>query len=243
MLLAELEIWHSRPIAPTRRVALGHCFLPVDPAPGVGSLLLGAVFASHIPDLDPEMMIELVQLLDEVERGKRIPQPRLRHRFQVDRVGLARSRHRLYERDGNFEANFDDHAGASSQVLGAVYATAQMPTETRRVVVSVLRRSMSWKGSIDASLFAYLSDTATSRSQLSLALSDPRAWALTMLNFGEEAGLKDWDTQSPSRKDIQRRFRKLLREAHPDHGGVVEDASQRIIDLSDARSILLDETT
>ena len=31
MLLAELEVWHSRPIAPTRRVSLGHLILPVDP--------------------------------------------------------------------------------------------------------------------------------------------------------------------------------------------------------------------
>jgi hypothetical protein len=43
MLLAELEVWHSRPITPTRRVALGHLVLPTDPAPGFGGLLLGAV--------------------------------------------------------------------------------------------------------------------------------------------------------------------------------------------------------
>ena len=43
MLLAELEVWHSRPTTPTRRVALGHLVLPTDPAPGFGGLLLGAV--------------------------------------------------------------------------------------------------------------------------------------------------------------------------------------------------------
>ena len=31
MLLAELEIYHSRPVQPTRRVALGSLVLPVDP--------------------------------------------------------------------------------------------------------------------------------------------------------------------------------------------------------------------
>ena len=41
MLLAELEVWHSRPVTPTRRVALGHLVLPVDPTPGFGGLLLG----------------------------------------------------------------------------------------------------------------------------------------------------------------------------------------------------------
>ena len=33
--------------------------------------------------------------------------------------------------------------------------------------------------------------------------------------------------------------RTLLREAHPDHGGVADDAAQRIADLSEARRILL----
>ncbi len=36
MVLAELEIFHSRAVQPTRRVALGHLVLPVDPAPGLG---------------------------------------------------------------------------------------------------------------------------------------------------------------------------------------------------------------
>ena len=49
MVLAELEVWHSRPITPTRRVALGHLVLPADPPPGFGGLLLGAVVAAHLP--------------------------------------------------------------------------------------------------------------------------------------------------------------------------------------------------
>ena len=43
--LAELQIFHSRPFAPTRRIALGQSSLPVDPAPGPGGILLGAVVA------------------------------------------------------------------------------------------------------------------------------------------------------------------------------------------------------
>ena len=34
-------------------------------------------------------------LLNALQAGRRIPQPRLHHRFQQDRHGLARSRHRL----------------------------------------------------------------------------------------------------------------------------------------------------
>ena len=54
MLLAELEVWHTRPLAPTRRVALGHLVLPADPPPGFGGLLLGAVIAAHIDEVDDD---------------------------------------------------------------------------------------------------------------------------------------------------------------------------------------------
>ena len=95
MLLAELEVWHSRPVTPTRRVALGHLVLPTDPAPGFGGLLLGAVVAAHLDDVDPDLLPDLHRLIGEIERGERVVQPRLRHRYQVDRHGLARSTHRL----------------------------------------------------------------------------------------------------------------------------------------------------
>ena len=52
MLLAEFEIFHSRPIAPTRRLALGRLLLPVEPTPGFGGILLGAVLAVHIAEVD-----------------------------------------------------------------------------------------------------------------------------------------------------------------------------------------------
>ena len=43
MVLAELEAFLSRPVAPTRRVALGSLDLPGDPAPGFGGILLGGI--------------------------------------------------------------------------------------------------------------------------------------------------------------------------------------------------------
>ena len=45
MLLAELEVFHNRPFSPTRRIALGRRNLPLDPPPGYGPLLLGAIAA------------------------------------------------------------------------------------------------------------------------------------------------------------------------------------------------------
>jgi hypothetical protein len=95
VLLAEVEIWHTRPLTPTRRVSLGHLVLPCDPAPGFGGLLLGAVIARHIIDVDDDVIPDTQRLLTQVQNGDRVPQPRLRHRFQVDRHGMARSLHRL----------------------------------------------------------------------------------------------------------------------------------------------------
>ncbi len=62
MLLAELEVFHTRPAVPTRRVALGHLVLPVDPAPGFGGLLLGAVVANHIGGVPADLRGDVARL-------------------------------------------------------------------------------------------------------------------------------------------------------------------------------------
>ena len=116
MLLAELEVWHTRPLAPTRRVSLGNLVLPVDPAPGFGGLLLGAVVAGHIGDVPEELVPDVHRLIDQIDRDERVVQPRLRHRFQVDRHGLALSTHRLIG-DGE-EINFDFHTTGSQHGPG-----------------------------------------------------------------------------------------------------------------------------
>src|SRR5262245_27320959 len=95
MLLAELEVRHSRAVAPTRRVALGPHWLPTDPPPGYGGILLGGIVAAHVEDVPPDERDDLIALVDDLEEGKRIAQPRLRHRFQTDVVGLERTRHAL----------------------------------------------------------------------------------------------------------------------------------------------------
>ena len=100
MLLAELEIRHSRAVAPTRRVALGERWLPTDPAPGYGGILLGGIVATHLGDVAPELRDEFMALAADLEEGRRIAQPRMRHRFQTDVVGLDRTRHKLVRSGG-----------------------------------------------------------------------------------------------------------------------------------------------
>jgi hypothetical protein len=231
VLLAELEIWHSRPIAPTRRVALGRSTLPVDPAPGFGGLLLGGIVAGHVADLDPDLLPELGKLITDLEASRRIPQPRLRHRFQADRIGLARSRHRLLGQGDALSFAFDDHGAAASQILGACYAAGRVAFGRRLSVIDCLRRGVRWRGPIGPALVTHLTGTTGAAAWSVGAFADPEQWALEVLGFSDGA--------APGRRDVLRRFRDLLRQAHPDHGGDRGTAAARIAELTEARRILL----
>lgn len=231
MVLAELEIWHSRPIAPTRRVALGRRHLPCDPAPGFGGLLLGGIVAAHLGDLDADYTGELARLVDDLGAGRRIPQPRLRHRFQVDRIGLARSSHRLLARGEQVEFDFDTQGSAAAQILGAVYAGGQIDSLHRDGVVESLRRSLRWSGPVGQSFVTHLTGSVGTRLWSGDGAGHPSSWALGVLGFDGEP--------SPARGEVQRRFRSLVRSAHPDHGGASAAAAQRISELNEARRILL----
>jgi hypothetical protein len=232
MLLAEVEVWHSRPVTPTRRVALGHLALPVDPPPGFGGILLAGVVARHLEDVDTELLPDLHRLINEVERGHRIVQPRLRHRYQVDRHGLARSRHRLLGVGEQIEFAFENHGSALQQVLGAVYATERLAPNHRHTVAAALHKAVRWRGPLGPSFIGFLMGAGGPPVSSLLAMSNPIAWALDVLGF--EPGTVD-----PSKKDVMARFRIRLREVHPDHGGDERDASTRIGELGAARRILL----
>ena len=218
MLMAELEVFHSRPSAPARRVALGATVRPTSPSPGFGGLLLGGVVASFIDEVDPDLTGDLLALTRDIEVGNRLPQPRLRHRFQEDRVGLTVFRHRLVG-DGE-ELHFDlDLKGAPTpNVLAAVYAAAR------------IRRAVRWQGPVGPRLIAHLSDARGTAGWATLGGRDPLAWALEVFEL---------DPASTERDVVQQRFRELLRAAHPDHGGEAARAAVRIAELSEARRILL----
>jgi hypothetical protein len=234
VILAELEVFHSRPIAPTRRVALGRLNLPVTPAPGFGGLLLGGIVAGHMEALDPDLFDDLHRLTLQVQEGMRVPQPRLRHRFQEDRIGLTRSLHRLVGEGEDLAFELEDKGAAAQHVLAAVYAAGRLPITARARVMDTIRKGMRWTGPLDQVFVAHLSGLDRSRDWSTAAFRDPVQWALGVLD------LSDGQTVAvPDRDDIQRQFRELLRVAHPDHGGDIDIAAQRISDLTEARRILL----
>ena len=236
MILAELEVFHSRPIAPTRRVALGRTNLPTDPAPGFGGILLGGIVAGHMELLDPELFDDLHRLTLQLEAGHRIPQPRLRHRFQTDRIGLTRSIHRLVGDGEDLRFEFELKGAAAQHILAAVYAAGALPFVARARTLEAIRRAMRWAGPLDHVFIAHLTGLQRTRSWGAAAFEDPVRWAVRVLGLvGEDSSLRG----APDRGLVQRRFRDLVREAHPDHGGDEADAAARIADLAEARRILL----
>jgi DnaJ-class molecular chaperone len=56
-------------------------------------------------------------------------------------------------------------------------------------------------------------------------------WALQVMGFGPDL--------RPDPSEVQSRFRALVRQVHPDHGAEAEGAGRRILELTEARRILL----
>jgi len=238
--LAELELYHSRPIAPTRRVALGESMLPVDPPPGLGGILLGGIVAASVGEIDADLLPDLNKLMTQLEHGRRVPQPRLRYRYQTDRVGLQHTVLRL--RGDGEELWFDfegDRASPEQRVLAAVYAAGAMDQAVRSDVMATLRRALRWEGPIGRDLIASLAGFSKGESFSAFAFEHPVEWALQLLGFDETHAKINGNGIGPARSDVRRRFRELLMDAHPDQGGASGEAAQRIADLTEARRILL----
>ncbi len=229
MILAEFDVFHSRPVAPTRRVAITGGQLPVDPAPGFGGLLLAGIVAMHAEKLDADTRDDLDSLMTKVQAGARIPQPQLRHRLQVDRVGLSKSSHRLHGDGETLRFDFATDAPPAPQVLAAVYRAGQFDDKTRRTVITLLRSAAGWVGGSSDDLALWLTGHDQAGAY-SMAHADPLAWALDV--FGLQL-------DTVSKREVQRRFRRLLRAAHPDHGGHSHDAADAIGRITEARRILL----
>ena len=226
MPLAVLEVYHSRPVAPTRRVALGLRSLPAEPAPGWAGVLLGGVVAAHRRGVADDLIDDYQALLRQIGRDHRIVQPRLRHRFQTDKVGLVMSRFALVSHDHRVRFAFSDRLGTPLQyLLGAAYAASRLPSASRGAVIDAIRLGLRWSGRLDDELINQLGGAGTAR------FDDPVRWALSQLGM-------EPTHRSPSRAEVQEIFRHCLRQAHPDHGGDADGAGVRIADLREARRIL-----
>ncbi len=250
MLLAELNVRHTRRHMPTRRVALDGAYLPMS-GPAHGAALLAAVVATHLPGVHDEQRDLLPRLLVDARRGLTIPRIALRHRLQRDVHGLDRSRHRMLGEDGKLVVETDVHGAPTPQVLGAVIGAASLGGERRAAGIDAIRRVVEgrWAGlspDVEVRFVAAPAGLGVRPPLASAGVWTPGAppeeeewhgvgpderWAMEVL--GLRAGME------VVRDDVNRRFRRLLRDAHPDSGGATAGAAARIAELSEARAILL----
>lgn len=228
--MAELEAFCSRPHAPTRRLALGRSVLPVDPAPGPGGVLLGGIVARFVRDLDEETIEDLDRLASEIERGRRIAQPRLRFRLQTDTIGLTGVTHRLVSRDDQLRFEFGERGAPAQHVLAAMYAAGGIDPAPRRTVMTAIRCGLHWPGPVGPGLIAALGGVRHGSGSFA-SIVDPRSWAMGRLGFPDPES-------TPSAREIQRRYRERLRDVHPDHGAADDGAAERIAELAEARRLL-----
>jgi hypothetical protein len=247
MILAELTVRHTRRHMPTRRVALGHTYLPTH-GPGHGPALLASVVAEHVVGLDEDQLEALPKLVAAAARGLQIPRIALWYRLQTDVHGLDRSRHRLLDEGGRLVVELDVHGAPAPQVIGAVMAAAALRSTSRRAALRAIDAAIAQPGVIPEPFLVrrLLHGVPGERPPLATAgpldpfpdveagwvgVSAETRWAMETL--GLRAGMR------VERTDVQRRFRRLLRLAHPDHGGESDGAAERIAELTEAREMLL----
>jgi hypothetical protein len=249
VLLAELTIRHTRRHMPTRRVALGSAYLPMS-GPAHGAAFLSAVTAANLPDLSEDQVELLPRLLDDAKHGLSIPRIALWYRLQTDVHGLDRSRHRVIGEDARLVLELDTHGAATPQVLGAVLAVASLPPTPRAAGLQAIRTVVEgrWPGLADDVEVRRL-DWTTLQHRPPLAgvhwrpgrplveeewdgVPAERRWAMEVLGLHADMPVE--------RDDVNRRYRRLLRDAHPDHGAKAKGAAERIAELGEARTLLLE---
>jgi hypothetical protein len=250
VLLAELNVRHTRRHMPTRRVALEGAYLPAS-GPAHGIALLAAVVATNMTAINPEQIELMPRLLHDARHGLAIPRIALRHRLQYDVHGLDRSRHRMIGEDGRLVIELDIHGAPIPQVLGAVMGAASLHSSGRTAALDAIGKVIDgrWGGLAADVEIRVVAEAAWNGIRPPLAaagewqpggppeemlwsgIGPDRRWAMEVLGLG--AGME------VERDDLNRRFRRLLRDAHPDSGGASASAAARIAELTEARTILM----
>jgi hypothetical protein len=229
MVIAELEVFHTRKIAPVRRIALGESNLPSDDSTSPGALLIAGVIGALAMSIPGEYHDELDDLLVDVGAGRPAAQPLLRYRFQIDTIGLERSTHRLHDKGDRLVLELDDRSfeHPMPQVLGAAYAVMRLPLLTRLDAVHLARHALRrGDDNIDVLVDWLTSDTAWRQDGTEVR------WALRVLGFS--------GTSIPKPAVVAKQFRSLVRAAHPDSNGMKANAAEEISRLQDARHVLAD---
>ncbi len=178
---SKIEIFHSRPVVPTRRISLGEQIIdpqvlvedysaegnvasrPVTPQLTMTGLLLACVVGKYASNIHPDLWEDLEMLIDNIERNQKILQPFMRFRLQTDKVGLAKTTHTLTKfSDGGVEdnkfklSNFSGSAGNNTERPVTKGTSLQQVLgalyATRKYVVSEMKNGN--RGAVDGCISA-----------------------------------------------------------------------------------------
>lgn len=223
-VLASARSWYSRPIAPTRRIAVGR----FDERFSTSAIpwLVGGVVAHCVRLVTEEVAEELDQLVDDLISERRVAQPRVRHRLQTDRVGLYPVRYQLFRVGSRLVWSFQQPLATPSQhMLGMLYLSAQHPHAHEALLAAKL--GLGWTGAIEDIVDALDQPV---RSVRTWDFDHQQRWAARVLDLSEAV---------VDRPTVMRAYRRAVRSAHPDMGGSHVDAAVKLERLNDARQILL----
>jgi hypothetical protein len=137
----------------------------------------------------------------------------------------------------------DRHGRAAPQVIGSIMAAAELPPAGRRIAFRAIDAAVARPGRLPEGLdvvrrYDALPGARPALPGMPVASEDDwagvptdRRWAMEVL--GIQPGRRF------DRDDVQRRFRRLVRLAHPDHGAEAAGAGERLSELAEAREVLL----
>jgi hypothetical protein len=212
-------------------------------------VLLGAVVADCVPEFDEDQAEALDRLVKTARPGLTVPRIALRYRLQTDTHGLERSRHRIVAPDivtGRTRPllELDRHGRAAPQVIGSIMAAAELPPAGRKIAFRAIDAAIARPGWLPEGLDVVRRFDALPGARPVLpgmpgpaseedwtGVPTDRRWAMEVL--GIQPG------RTFDRDDVQRRFRRLVRLAHPDHGADAAGAGERLSELAEAREVLL----
>jgi hypothetical protein len=170
----------------------------------------------------------------------------MRYRLQTDTHGLDRSRHRIVSEGSRVVLELDRHGRPDPQVIGAVMAAGALPPSARSVAFRAIKEALRHPGRLPAGIEVRRllmgipgappppagMWTADADGYVWSGVSTEERWAMEVL--GLQGGV------TLDRADVQARFRRLVRLAHPDHGAEDLGAAERMAELTEARTVLLD---
>ena len=162
----------------------------------------------------------------------------------------TQARHRMVHEPGINGARqrvvleLDCHGRGDPQVIGAILAATALPSSARelglRAIDAAVRLPRLPEG-VDVrrlregvpGLQPYAPGEAPRGNGTDPWRGVPaeRRWAMEVLGLAADMDLE--------RNDVQARFRRLIRLAHPDHGAARDGAAERLAELTDARELLL----